>query len=146
MAYQFKLEQVRHLREQERRQAQWKYVEALRKLEDAEKRLSEALIKETEVAQFSAAHNERSRSVQSIQDYQHYMDSMNLMTRQCQTRRDRMQQKAQVEQSELQERRVSEQILNKLRQADYANYCLEEKRKDQGLMDEIVVSRYGRNG
>lgn len=146
MAYHYKLEQIRHLRERERHLAQWKYLDVLHKLKEAENQLSAALEKESEAAHLSRAGGDRARSVQNIQDCQNYLDSIRQRTRQCQSERDRLQQKVQTEQSALRERRITEQMMNKLRQNDYAKYCLEQKRKDQGLMDEIAVSRYGRGG
>lgn len=145
MAYQYKLEHIRHLRERERQLAQWQYFEALQKLEEAEAKLSEALAKQDEAEQFSQPPVETPLSVQHIQDYENYLNFTRQITEQRKHKRDQLQKRAQTEQSHLQKRRITEEMMNKLRETDYANYCLKEKRKDQGLMDEIAVTRYGRN-
>lgn len=145
MAYQFRLEKIRHLREQERHLAQWKYTEVLHKLQDAESRLSEALAKERQAAQLRASHIEQAQSVQNIQDYQTYLDTVNQISKRYELQRDRIQQKVETEQQRFQQTRMTEKMMNKLRDTDYANYRLAEARKDQEQLDEIVVSRYGRN-
>lgn len=146
MAYHYKLEQIRHLREQERQQAQLKFLETLHKLEEAENELATAMAKEHEAARHSGPTSEQPRSVLRIQEQQAYLDYRRQMTKQQQLKRDRLQQKFHSKQKELRERRISEQIMNKLRQKDYLNYCYEEKRRDDRLMDEIAVTHYQRYG
>lgn len=146
MTYQFRLEKIRHLREQERHFAQWKYAEVLHKLADAENRLSNALAKERQAAQLCESHIEQAQSVQNMQDYHAYLASIKKITQRYQLERDQIQQKVETEQQRFRQSRVTEKMMNKLRDKDYANYRLAEARKDQGQLDEIVVSRYGRNG
>lgn len=144
MAYRFKLEQIRHLREQERKQVQLEYAESLQKLARAEAKLAEAVAEQT-AAERSAltVHKARAR-VQQLKDWHNYLNSVEQKAERHRLTRDRLHKHVQTVQSDLRERRISEQVMNQLRKSDYAAYCYQMKKRDAKQMDEINVTRYGR--
>ena len=83
-------------------------------------------------------------SVQQMQEYDQYIHHTREVARRHQVARDRLHQQVQTKQNRLRERHVSEEMMNKLKQRDYVRYCLEERREDRKLMDEIAVMRHGR--
>lgn len=144
MTYRFKWEQLRHLREQQRQQAQYQYASILHKLKEAEAKLDETMtqLKRAEL-RFRSTVDEIP-SVRQMQELDQYIHHTREMARQHRDLRDRLNQQVQATQNRLRERRVSEEIMNKLKEKDYARFCLEELRADQRLMDEIAVMRHGR--
>lgn len=145
MAFHFKWESIRHLREQKRQQAQWKYTETLKKLEEVETKLAEFAEKVQQAAGSNQPAADRTVTAQKLQDADQYIALTREAARRYEAERDQLRRQAQIEQKQLKERRISEEILNKLREADFAEYREEEKRKEQLLTDEVAVQHYGRN-
>ncbi len=83
-------------------------------------------------------------TAQKLQDADQYIALTREAARQYEAERDQLRRQAQIEQKQLKEWRISEEILNKLREADFTRYRQEEKRKEQLLTDEVAVQHYGR--
>lgn len=145
MIYRFKLERVRHIREHERRLAEWNYAEALEQLKQAETALATVQDKQMVVKQAMHPAETRAVTIRDIQDHLSYLIHLQRVAERKQRERDRWQKRVDSEQKTLQQRRVKERVMDVLKARDYEAYCQEEKRKEQAAIDEIAITRHGRS-
>lgn len=116
----------------------------MKKLEEVETKLAEFAEKVQQAAGSNQPAADRTVTAQKLQDADQYIALTREAARQYEVERDQLRRQAQIEQKQLKEWRISEEILNKLREADFTRYRQEEKRKEQLLTDEVAVQHYGR--